>query len=465
MWLLGRYLRLGSPRICSGVCSLVPPSCSPHSTAAPRAQGPLTFSDGGVFKLKSNWEVARGLLIFRVCSFPSLVRHSEKMMAVSRRLLGRRLFEWGMKGSVYGQFVAGETLPEIRECVERLRQLGIRPMLAVPIEEDLGQAKSGERWYQQNETVMLDCVDLSAAGGDRPMMQLKITALMSADLCKLLSVHLSHPTHRPQLCPTRLVSIMEGEESAFPFLSEAENTHLRNSLRRLSRIAKHATANRVRVLVDAEYTYMNPALSLVTMAMMAQCNQSEPWIWNTYQCYLKDSFSLLSLDLGRAESLGLCFGVKLVRGAYMDKERKLAQQKGYPDPIQQDWEATNQSYQRSLDKMLDLIGQNGQRYNLIVASHNEESVLHAVARMAELGIERGSGSVSFGQLLGMCDHVSLTLGQAGFLVYKSLPYGSVNSVLPYLIRRAQENQSVLQGIRKERDLLRWELKRRLFRQR
>eukprot|EP00079_Xenopus_tropicalis_P018620 XP_004920682.1 PREDICTED: probable proline dehydrogenase 2 isoform X1 [Xenopus tropicalis] len=172
MWLLGRYLRLGSPRICSGVCSLVPPSCSPHSTAAPRAQGPLTFSDGGVFKLKSNWEVARGLLIFRVCSFPSLVRHSEKMMAVSRRLLGRRLFEWGMKGSVYGQFVAGETLPEIRECVERLRQLGIRPMLAVPIEEDLGQAKSGERWYQQNETVMLDCVDLSAAGGDRPMMQL-----------------------------------------------------------------------------------------------------------------------------------------------------------------------------------------------------------------------------------------------------------------------------------------------------
>eukprot|EP00079_Xenopus_tropicalis_P020165 XP_012810779.1 PREDICTED: probable proline dehydrogenase 2 isoform X3 [Xenopus tropicalis] len=105
-------------------------------------------------------------------SLLSLVRHSEKMMAVSRRLLGRRLFEWGMKGSVYGQFVAGETLPEIRECVERLRQLGIRPMLAVPIEEDLGQAKSGERWYQQNETVMLDCVDLSAAGGDRPMMQL-----------------------------------------------------------------------------------------------------------------------------------------------------------------------------------------------------------------------------------------------------------------------------------------------------
>ncbi|MEE6525779.1 hypothetical protein FKM82_026019 [Ascaphus truei] len=120
------------------------------------------------------------------------------------------------------------------------------------------------------------------------------------------------------------------------------------------------------------------------------------------------------------------------------------------------------SYQRATDKMLDLIGRDGQQYNLILASHNEESVLHAMRRMAELGIEKSSGAVSFGQLLGMCDHVSLTLGQAGYMVYKSVPYGSVDSVLPYLIRRAQENQSVLQGIRKERDLLRRELWRRLL---
>ncbi|KAG8430533.1 hypothetical protein GDO86_020440, partial [Hymenochirus boettgeri] len=308
---------------------------------------------------------------------------------------------------------------------------------------------------------MLNCVDLSSAGGDRPMMQLKITALMSADLCKILSRYLSDPSHGPELCPERIVSIMEGKDSKFPFLSVQDNDHLQNSVRRLSRIAKHARESKVRVLVDAEYTYVNPTLSLVTMAMMAQCNQLEPWIWNTYQCYLKESFSQLSLDLDRARSLGLCSGVKLVRGAYMDKERRLAREKGYPDPVQPDWEATNRSYQRSLDKMLDVIGQDGQRHNIIVASHNEESVLHAIGRMAELGIEKKSGSVCFGQLLGMCDHVSLSLGQAGYLVYKSLPYGSVECVLPYLIRRAQENQSVLQGIRKERDLLRRELKRRL----
>lgn len=406
--------------------------------------------------------MVRGLLIFRLCSVPGLVRNSDKLLSVSRRLLGRRLFEWGMRGSVYGQFVAGETLPEIQECMERLARLGIRPMLAVPIEEDLGESKSGEQWYEQNEEIMMKCVDLSSAGGSRPMMQLKITALMSADLCKILSMCLSDPSQREALVPQRIVSIMEGQPPDLPFLSDEQNRHLQTSACRLSRVGKHAKAKGVRVLVDAEYTYMNPALSLVTMAMMAQCNTDEPWIWNTYQCYLKDSYQNLSQDLNVAQSLGLCFGVKLVRGAYMDKERKLAKERGYSDPIQPDWTATNKSYQRSLDKLLDLIGQGGQRYNLIIASHNEESVLHAVQRMAELSIGRSGGAVCFGQLLGMCDHVSLTLGQAGYLVYKSIPYGSVDSVLPYLVRRAQENQSVLQGIRKERDLLRRELKRRLL---
>ncbi|XP_068099967.1 hydroxyproline dehydrogenase [Hyperolius riggenbachi] len=464
MWILGRFLSLRSPLLPSSswTSTLACRKGSSHRASASGASPGLTFSDGRVFRLKSRWEVMRGLLIFQMCSIPSLVRNSDKLMAVSRRILGRRLFELGMRSTAYGQFVAGETLPEIQACMERLRKLGIRPMLAVPIEEDLGEAKSGERWYEQNEEVMLNCVDLSSSAGDRPMMQLKITALMSADLCKVLSLCLSDPSQKEELSPQRMVAIMEGEGSKFSFLSEQQNQHLQNSLRRLSRVGKHAKQKGVRVLVDAEYTYMNPALSLVTMAMMVQCNREEPWIWNTYQCYLKDSFKNLSQDLDAAVKLGLCFGVKLVRGAYMNKERKLAKEKGYEDPIQPDWEATNKSYNRCLDKLLDLIGREGPRYNLIVASHNEESVLHAVRRLAELGIDRQSGAVCFGQLLGMCDHVSLTLGQAGYLVYKSIPYGSVDSVLPYLVRRAQENQSVLQGIRKERDLLRQEWKRRLL---
>ncbi|CDQ85700.1 unnamed protein product [Oncorhynchus mykiss] len=119
------------------------------------------------------------------------------------------------------------------------------------------------------------------------------------------------------------------------------------------------------------------------------------------------------------------------------------------------------SYNGSLDILLELISRDPQRYRIIVATHNEESVRRAVQRMGELGIDKDGGSVCFGQLLGMCDHVSLTLAQQGYLVYKSVPYGSVDNTLPYLVRRAQENRTVLQGIRKERDLLRLELHRRL----
>lgn len=144
----------------------------------------------------------------------------------------------------------------------------------------------------------------------------------------------------------------------------------------------------------------------------------------------------------------------------MDKERKLAEKEGRQDPIHESWQDTNDSYNGSLDLMLEVISQNPDRYRIIVASHNEESVRRAAKRMEELGMDK-DGSVCFGQLLGMCDHVSLTLAKEGYSVYKSVPYGSVDDTLPYLVRRAQENRTVLQGIRKERDLLRRELYRRL----
>ncbi|KAJ3608045.1 hypothetical protein NHX12_025095 [Muraenolepis orangiensis] len=114
-----------------------------------------------------------------------------------------------------------------------------------------------------------------------------------------------------------------------------------------------------------------------------------------------------------------------------------------------------------MELLLELISQNPQRYRVIIATHNEESVCRTVQRIQELGINKDGGSVCFGQLLGMCDHVSLTLAGQGYAVYKSVPYGSVEDTLPYLVRRAQENHTVLQGIRKERDLLRLELRRRM----
>ncbi|XP_073879332.1 hydroxyproline dehydrogenase isoform X6 [Macaca fascicularis] len=210
-------------------------------------------------------------------------------------------------------------------------------------------------------------------------------------------------------------------------LNDEQNQHLQASLSRLHRVAQYARAQHVRLLVDAEYTSLNPALSLLVAALAVRWNspgEGGPWVWNTYQACLKDTFERLGRDAEAAHRAGLAFGVKLVRGAYLDKERAVAQLHGMKDPTQPDYEATSQS-------------------------------------MWELGIPL-DGTVCFGQLLGMCDHVSLALGQAGYVVYKSIPYGSLEEVIPYLIRRAQENRSVLQGVRREQELLSQELWRRLL---
>ncbi|XP_010892574.1 hydroxyproline dehydrogenase [Esox lucius] len=417
----------------------------------------LTFEDPSAFRVKSFWELVRALGVFRLCSVPILVNNCGKIMSIAQTLLGKRLFALFMRPSVYAQFVAGESEGEIAQSMEKMSCLGLRPMLAVPIEEDLGES-SGEHRYDQNLASMLECVSMSHSNtwSKDPMMQLKITALISPELCVKLTTLLSEQQYDLDL----LVRAMEGESISFPGLQDSENEHFLCGLQRLNKVGE-ASANKVRVLVDAEYTYMNSALSLVTTAMMKKFNQDSAWIWNTYQCYLKESRSLLLKAVRLSISESFCLGVKLVRGAYMDKERNLAKKEGRSEPVHESWEHTNDSYNGSLDILLELISQDPQRYRVIVATHNEKSVQHAVQRMEELGIDKDGGSVCFGQLLGMCDHVSLTLAQQGYLVYKSVPYGSVDDTLPYLVRRAQENRTVLQGIRKERDLLRQELRRRL----
>lgn len=457
-----RPVSLRSLRLLSTLASRTLPVGQSAPAACPRPLPPyptalLSFEDPQAFRVKSMWELARSLSVFRFCSYPILVNNCGKLMSLARAILGRWGFSLLVRPTVYAQFVAGESEAEISTSMEKMSSLGLRPMLAVPIEEDLGEG-TGEHRYDGNLASMLECVRISHSNtwSQDPMMQLKVTALISPELCVKLTSLMRTQEYDLDL----LVRAMAGEQICFPGLLETENAHFLLGLRRLDQIAQ-ASNQKVRVLVDAEYTYMNPALSLITMAMMKKYNKDSPWIWNTYQCYLKESRALLQEVLCLSDKHSFCLGVKLVRGAYMDKERKLANQEGRSDPIHQSWEDTNNSYNGSLDIMLDRISQNPERYHIIVATHNEASVRHAVTRMGVLGIERNHGAVCFGQLLGMCDHVSLTLAQQGFAVYKSVPYGSVDDTLPYLVRRAQENRTVLQGIRKERDLLRQELKRRL----
>ncbi|XP_045889989.1 proline dehydrogenase 1, mitochondrial [Micropterus dolomieu] len=239
-----------------------------------------------------------------------------------------------------------------------------------------------------------------------------------------------------------------------------EEKQMERMLQRLDVLVKHAIENGVRLMVDAEQTYLQPAISRLTLEMQRIYNREKPAIFNTYQCYLKEAYDNVTVDIELSRREGWYFAAKLVRGAYMYQERERAKEIGYEDPINPNYESTNRMYHRCLDYVLDEIALN-RNANVMVASHNEDTVKHTLRRMNELGLLPTEDKVYFGQLLGMCDQISFPLGQAGFPVYKYVPYGPVNEVMPYLSRRAQENRGFMKGAQKERELLWQELKRRL----
>ncbi|KAI4886379.1 hypothetical protein NFI96_017696 [Prochilodus magdalenae] len=248
-----------------------------------------------------------------------------------------------------------------------------------------------------------------------------------------------------------------------PLLSrftDEEERQMKRMLQRMDVLAKHAVENGVRLMVDAEQTYFQPAISRLTLEMQRIFNTQKPIIFNTYQCYLKEAYDNVSVDVELSRRECWYFGAKLVRGAYMHQERQRAAEIGYEDPINPDYESTNRMYHRCLEYILEEINHN-RRANVMVASHNEDTVKFTLEKMNEMGLSPAEKSVFFGQLLGMCDQISFPLGQAGFPVYKYVPYGPVNEVIPYLCRRAQENRGFMKGSQRERSLLYKELKRRI----
>lgn len=240
-----------------------------------------------------------------------------------------------------------------------------------------------------------------------------------------------------------------------------EERQMKRMLQRVDVLAKHAMENGVRLMVDAEQTYFQPAISRLTLEMQRKFNREKPIIFNTYQCYLKEAYDNVTVDIELSRREGWYFGAKLVRGAYMYQERDRAKEIGYEDPINPDYEATNRMYHKCLEYVLEEI-EHSRKANVMVATHNEDTVKFTLEKMNDMGLSPTENKVYFGQLLGMCDQISFPLGQAGFPVYKYVPYGPVNEVIPYLSRRAQENRGFMKGSQRERSLLWTELKRRML---
>ncbi|ERL85019.1 hypothetical protein D910_02442 [Dendroctonus ponderosae] len=248
-------------------------------------------------------------------------------------------------------------------------------------------------------------------------------------------------------------------------LSTKEEEMFKNMIRRINTIVKAAQEMDVRIMVDAEQTYFQPAITRITLEFMRKYNKEKAIVFNTYQCYLRNALTEVTTDLEQAKRQNFYFGAKLVRGAYLEQERARAAAMGYPDPTNPNFEATTEMYHKTLTECLRRIkafkdkGED-KMIAIMVASHNEDTVRFAIEKMKEFAIEPSDKVICFGQLLAMCDYITFPLGQSGYSAYKYIPYGPVNEVLPYLSRRAHENKGVLQKIKKEKRLLAREILRR-----
>lgn len=262
-------------------------------------------------------------------------------------------------------------------------------------------------------------------------------------------------------------------------LSDEEVQLYQNLLKRITKIMDLAQEIGVRVMVDAEWMDIQPAIDHIVIFLQRRYNRGDrPIVFNTYQTYLKGMPARVVRDLERSSREGWRFGAKVVRGAYMVSEREKAKQRGVESPVCETYEDTNANCNESIRSILlhnsasSGIPSYGHAVQdgpgaaapaeVLVASHNQGTIEHTLQCMAEVGTD--SSRVFFGQLLGMADQLTFTLGANGYKAYKYVPYGPIGEVVPYLIRRTQENSAILgsPGVQEEQRMIAHELRRRLL---
>jgi proline dehydrogenase len=224
----------------------------------------------------------------------------------------------------------------------------------------------------------------------------------------------------------------------------------------MERVIQAAVEGNVGVLVDAEETWIQDPVDAITEQMMEKYNKQTAIVYNTIQLYRRDRLTFLENSFNVAQRKNFILGAKLVRGAYLEKERKRAKQLNYESPIQPDKESSDKDYNAAVKFCIDHVN----RIALIVASHNEYSNLYATKLMNEKNIPNHHERIHFSQLYGMSDNITFNLAREGYSVSKYLPFGPINDVIPYLMRRAHENSSVAGHTGRELGLIKKEIARR-----
>jgi proline dehydrogenase len=385
----------------------------------------LDFSNTEVaFKSKSDRDLKRAYLLFKVIASPSIVRFGKWATTLALRL---HLPIAGLiKATIFKQFCGGETIQDCEERIKELAAFGVGTILDYSVE-----GKTSDEDFEHTTELIISTIRMAKGSKSIPFAVFKLSGIGRFELLEIAS----DPT---KLQTAQITSDIAALKSRF------------------QRICDAAASDQVRLFIDAEETWIQPVLDAWTFEMMCKCNTQRAIIYNTVQMYRHDRLAFLKEQAEAVQSQGIVYGVKLVRGAYMEKERERAQKMGYPSPIQPDKAAADRDYNEALRFMVD----HHAHFALCAGSHNEESSMLLTQLMAEKNLENTNEKFFFAQLLGMSDHISYNLANAGYNVAKYVPFGPVKEVLPYLLRRADENTSVAGQTGRELGLISAELKRR-----
>jgi len=386
----------------------------------------IDFSNTEIaFAHLSDKELKQSAWLFSMMNKPWLVNYGSKLALWSVEN-GIPLAETAVKMTVFKQFVGGTTLLDSQPAIERLAEYNTLTIL------DYGaEAKETELDFNHTMNENIRAIDFAARSvKSAPIISTKITGLARFGL-------------------------LERIQSA-QSLSREEVIEYRNALKRVDAICYRASKKGVGVFIDAEESWIQDALDHLVWLMMKRYNKKNVVVYNTFQLYRHDRLPFLMESYDRAQEAGFKLGAKLVRGAYMLKEGIRAKEMGYESPINPDKSTTDDLYNTALRFCLDHLN----TMAVCNASHNAESMLLMADIMEKKGIPKDHPNTLFSQLYGMSDNLTFNLANAGVRVAKYLPYGQVKEVIPYLIRRAQENTSVTGDAGRELLLVQAEMKRR-----
>ena len=397
----------------------------------------ISFDDTKTaFAYKSNSELKRANFIFSSMAKPWLVRLGLWLTPLALKL---KLPVKGLiRKTIFSQFVGGETLQKTSSVVEKLAQFNVEVILDYGVE-----GKEGEENFEHAAEEFIKVIQYAATQPNIPFMSIKLTGLSRFELFKKID---SLAVYK---------DVVEGKIPAEK-LSESEKAEWERVVARLRKICEVASKTNVGVLIDAEESWIQHAEDAITTQMMREFNKQKPVIYNTAQLYRHDRLQFIKDSCCFAKENNFIPAIKLVRGAYMERERERAEEMNYPSPINNTKEATDNEFNAAVEFCINPEN----NMHVVIGSHNEFSNLNAVRLMEQFGLPHNDSRIHFSQLFGMSDNITFNLAKAGCNVSKYLPFGPIQDVIPYLMRRAQENSSVSGQTGRELLLIKKELKRR-----